>query len=178
MTETSGESASAVRETMNQALEKSKDTAQQGVEKAKEAAGEARGAVAQRLDERSTMAGERVSGLAQVARRVAEELRGQGDEETARLTEAAADRAERLSGYLRDSDGDRFLRDIEGFARRRPVAAATAGFLVGLAASRFVKASAERRAFSTNGDAESTERRHSTHQAVPQQYVGHAEAGY
>ena len=88
-----------------------------------------------------------------MARRVAEDLRGQGDEETARLTEAAADRAERLSGYLRDSDGDRFLRDIEGFARRRPMVAATAGFLVGLAASRFVKASAERRALSTNGDA-------------------------
>ena len=54
MTETSGESASAVRETMGQALEKSKDTAQQGVEKAKEAAGQARGAVAQQLDERSS----------------------------------------------------------------------------------------------------------------------------
>ncbi len=178
MSEASGESASAVRETMGQALEKSKDTAQQGVEKAKEAAGKARGVVAQQLDERSTVAGERVSGLAQAAQRVAGELRGEGDQETAKLAEAAADRAERLSGYLRDSDGDRFLRDIEGFARRRPMVAATAGFLVGLAASRFLKASAERRAFSTNGDAESTERRYSTHQAAPQQYFGPAEAGY
>ena len=66
MSETSGESASAVRETMGQALEKSKDTAQQGVEKAKEAAGKARGVVAQQLDQRSSVAGERVSGLAQV----------------------------------------------------------------------------------------------------------------
>ena len=51
--------------------------------------------------------------LAQAARRVAEELRGQGDEETAKVTEAAADRAERLAGYLRDSSGDAFLRDVE-----------------------------------------------------------------
>jgi hypothetical protein len=29
-----------------------------------------------------------------------------------------------------------------------------------------------------NGDAESTERHYSPHQAVPQQYVGHAEAGH
>ena len=176
MIETSGESGSAVRETMGQALDRSKDTAQQGVEKAKAAAGQARGAVAQQLDERSSMAGKRVSGLAQVARRVAVDLRGEGDEETARLTEAAADRAERLSGYLRDSDGDRFLRDIEGFARRRPMVAATAGFLVGLAASRFVKASAERRAFSTNGDGSET-RYGDAQRSTPAQYFRHAEAG-
>ena len=104
---------------------------------------------------------------------------GQGDEETARLTEATADRAERLSGYLRDSDGDRFLRDIEGFARRRPVVAATADFLVGLVASRLLTASSERRAFSPDGDADSTERRYGTHQAaVSQQDFGPAEAGY
>jgi hypothetical protein len=172
-----GESASGVRETMGQALEKSKDTAQQQIEKAKEAAGHARGTLAQQLDQRSTTAGERVSGLAQVARRVAEEVRGQGDEETARLTEAAADRAERMSGYLRASDGDKFLRDLEGFARRRPMLAAAAGFLVGLAASRFVKASAERHAFSTNGDVSGERGHRDAHQATPAQYLGHAEAG-
>jgi hypothetical protein len=176
MTETAGESRGAVRETMGQALEKGKDTAQQGVDKAKEAAGQARGAVSQQFDERSTMVGERANGLAQMARRVAGELRGEGDEQTAKLTEAAADRAERLGAYLRDSDGDKFLRDIEDFARRRPMVAATAGFLIGMVASRFVKASAERRAFSTNGDVEN-ERRYGTERAVPQTYFGHEETG-
>ena len=64
--------------------------------------------------------------------------------------------------------------------------AATAGFLIGMVASRFVKASAERRTSSTNGDVE-RERRYGTQQAVPQthfgqeeagQYVGRAEAGF
>jgi hypothetical protein len=145
------ESESAVPETMGQALEKGKETAQEGIEKAKDAAGQARGVVTRQLDERSTMAGERVSGMADAARRVAGELRGEGQEETARLADTAAERVERFGGYLRDSDGEQFIRDIEDFARRRPLVAAAGGFLIGLVASRFVKASAERQ-LSGNGN--------------------------
>jgi hypothetical protein len=151
VTETPVESGSAVRETMGEALEKGKETAQQGIEKAKESAGEARGVLTRQLDERSTMAGERANAFARTARRVAGEFRGEGDEETARLTEAAADRAERLASYLGDSSGDAFLRDLENFARRRPLLAAAGGFMIGVAASRFLKASAERRSRSGNG---------------------------
>ena len=161
MTNTETESGGAVREAMGQAVEKGKETAQEGIDKAKETAQEgidkakesAGGVLSRQLDERSTMAGERAGAFVQAARRVAGELRGQGDEETARVTEAAADRAERLAGYLQEAKGDVFLRDIESFARRRPMLAAAGGFMIGLAASRFFKASAERRSLSANGEA-------------------------
>jgi vacuolar-type H+-ATPase subunit H len=195
MTEAQTESGGGVRETMGQAVDKSKETAQQGVEKAKETAQQglekakesAGGALTRQLDEQSTMAGERASTLAQAARRVADELRGQGDEETAKVTEAAADRAERFAGYLRDSSGDAFLRDLESFARRRPWVAAAGGFMIGVAASRFIKASAERRGLSgdgqTNGgryaDVEAPAHGRSadveTPEAAPAQHFGHAE---
>jgi hypothetical protein len=55
-----------------------------------------------------------------------------------------------------------------------------------MAASRFVKASAERRAFSTNGDSETAvngdsgtgEVSYGTQPPVPRQDSGYAEAGY
>jgi hypothetical protein len=171
------ESGSAVREAVGQAVEKGKETAQQGMEKAKEAAGEARGMFTEQLDQRSTLAGERASALAQAARRVAGELRGEGQDDTAKLAEATADRVERLAGYLRDSEGEMFLSDLENFARRRPLLAAAVGFVAGLAASRVVKASAERRAHSGNGKvtASETDGGHSP-VSVPGQSFGHAEA--
>ena len=61
------------------------------------------------------------------------------------MTEGAAERIERLGGYLEQRSGDELLRDVEDFARRRPWMVAGAGLMVGLAASRFLKASSERR---------------------------------
>ena len=49
------------------------------------------------------------------------------------------------SSYLRDSNSDRILSDVESWARSRPWVAAAAGALVGFAASRFLKASSRRR---------------------------------
>ena len=182
MTDTQTESGGAVREAMGQAVEKGKETAQEGIDKAKETAG---GVLSRQLDERSTMAGERAGAFVQAARRVAGELRGQGDEETARMTEAAADRAERLAGYLHDAKGDAFLRDNESFTRRRPLLAAAGGFMIGLAASRFFKASAERRSLSANGEVNGAQYEALAHSrgladpeaaaGSPAQHFGHAE---
>ena len=52
---------------------------------------------------------------------------------------------DRLGEYLQRADGDELLRDVERFARRRPWMIAGLGLLGGLAASRFLKASSERR---------------------------------
>jgi hypothetical protein len=65
------------------------------------------------------------------------------------MAEEAAERARRLSSYLEEGNGDRFVRDLEDVTRRRPWAVAAGAFAVGLVASRFLKASAERR--STEG---------------------------
>jgi hypothetical protein len=127
------------------AQEKAREVAGQAQDKAREAAGQARGRVSQEVDRRSTQAGEQVSSSASDVRSVAGELRKQGKDAPARYVEQAADRAERLGGYLQESDGDRILRDVEGFARRNPWAVAAGGLLLGFGASRMLKASSGER---------------------------------
>src|SRR3954471_15245146 len=125
--------------------EPSDSTTQQAKDKAQQAAGQARRGVRDQVDTRSTQAGERVSGMAGDMRGVSEHLRGQGKEQPAKLAEQAAQRAESLGDYLQRSDGDTILRDIEDFGRRQPMAVIAGGIAIGFAASRFLKASSERR---------------------------------
>ena len=123
----------------------SEGIASQAQDKAKEAAGEARGRVREEVDRRSTEIGGRVGSSAGDARSVAEELRRQGKDSPARYVEQAADRAERLGGYLERSDGERILHDVEDFGRRNPWAVAAGGLALGFAASRMLKASSSER---------------------------------
>ena len=125
--------------------DKAKQVASQAQDKAREAAGEARGRVRDQVDQRSTQIGEQIGSGAGDARTVAEQLRDQGKQAPARYVEQAADRAERLGGYLRDSDGDRLLNDVEDFARRNTWAVALGGLALGFAASRLLKASSSDR---------------------------------
>jgi hypothetical protein len=120
-------------------------TTEQATEKAQETAQQAKRGVRDQVDQRSTQAGERVSSMAQDARSVAGELRNQGKDQPAKLAEQAAQRAESLGDYLQRSDGDTILRDLEDFGRKRPWAVIAGGLALGLAASRFLKASSSRR---------------------------------
>jgi ElaB/YqjD/DUF883 family membrane-anchored ribosome-binding protein len=120
-------------------------TAEQAKDKAQQAAGRARRGLRDQVDTRSTEAGERVGGVAQDARSVADQLRRDGKDQPARLAEQAARRAESLGDYLKRSDGDAIVRDVEDFGRRQPWAVIAGGLAVGFAASRFLKASSSRR---------------------------------
>jgi len=79
--------------------------------------------------------------MASDVRAVSASLREQGKDQPAKLAEQAADRAERLGSYLRESDADRILGDVEDFGRRQPWAVIAGGVTLGLVASRFLKAS-------------------------------------
>src|ERR671915_579218 len=107
---------------MQETQEKAREVAGQAPDKARGAAGQARGRISQEVDRRSTRAGEQVTSNASDARLVADQLRKQGMDAPARYVEQAADRAERLGGYLRGSDSGRILNDVEDFARRNPLA--------------------------------------------------------
>jgi hypothetical protein len=128
-----------------QARDKAQELAGQAQEKVQEAAGQARGRVAEQVDQRTTRAGEQLGSTAGDVRSVAEELRRQGKDAPAKYAEQAAERVERMGGYLRHSDGDRILRDVEDFGRRRPMAVVAAGLALGFVASRLLKASSGRR---------------------------------
>jgi hypothetical protein len=119
-----------------------KDKAQ---EKAQEAAGQARNRVREEVDTRSTQAGEQAETVAQDVRSVGEHLRSEGKDKPAELAEKAAARVAGLGDYLKRSDGDAILRDVERFGRERPWAVIAGGLVLGVAASRFLKASSSRR---------------------------------
>jgi hypothetical protein len=124
--------------TTEQAKQKAQETAQK-------AAGQAQSRLRQQVDQRSTQAGEQVSTTVSDVRSVAEQLREQGKDKPAQLAEQAADRVERVGDYLKRSDGDTILQDVEEFGRRQPWAVMFGGLAAGFLASRFLKASSSRR---------------------------------
>lgn len=135
--------------TAQQAREQVQDTAQQAGEqvreKAQEAGEQARGRLQQEVDARSTQAGEQIGSTAETIRRVSQSLREEGQDGPARTAEQAADRVDRAARWLRESDSERIVRDVERFGRERPWAFALGGLALGFAAARFVKASSGER---------------------------------
>jgi hypothetical protein len=130
---------------VGEAQEKAQDVTGQAQEKAREAAGKAQEGVRRQIDQRSTEAGERVGSTAQDLRSVGEELRKQGKDGPAKLADRAAEQTERVGGYLKDSDPDKMLEDVEDFGRQRPWAVLAGGIAVGVVAARFLKASSRSR---------------------------------
>lgn len=127
------------------AQETVQQVAGQAQEKAQEAGAKAQDMLHEQVDQRSTQAGEKVSGTAGDLRSVGEELRNQGKETPAKLADQAAERTEQLGSYLSESDADRLLSDLEEFGRQRPWAVLAGGVVVGIAAARFLKASSQNR---------------------------------
>jgi ElaB/YqjD/DUF883 family membrane-anchored ribosome-binding protein len=124
------------------------DAASTVQDKAGELKQQSRGKLSQSLDQRTDQAGGQARNVAQAMRQSGTQLRSQdesGGQQLAGLFESAADQIEHLGSYLERTSGDRLLSDAEDFARRRPWAVAGMGLLVGLAASRFLKASSEGR---------------------------------
>jgi hypothetical protein len=131
--------------TSEQVKEQVREQAQVAQERARGAAGQTRSRLRDQVDQRSTRAGERLAGTAADVRSVAEELRRQDKDTPARLAEQAAGQTDRVADYLKGASGERILRDVEDFARRRPWAVAAGGLALGFTASRFLKASSSRR---------------------------------
>jgi ElaB/YqjD/DUF883 family membrane-anchored ribosome-binding protein len=122
-----------------QAKEKVSEGVQQGAEQAKST-------IRSQVDQRSTETGSKIKQQASDVRTVAEELRKQGKDAPAKMADQAAEHAERLGGYLHESDADRILSDVEDYARRNPWAVVAGGLAAGFLASRLLKASSDARA--------------------------------
>jgi hypothetical protein len=97
------------------------------------------------VDRRSTEAGDQAGSAAQALRRASDQLRQDGNEPVARGIEQAAQHVDRAGNWLRESDGDRILRDVEDFGRRNPLAVVAGGVALGFAVSRLLKASSRDR---------------------------------
>ena len=145
-TQTTGSNPSgAAAEVKDKGEELVSSAQQQITSKANELGGDAMFQVREQLDQRSTQAGEQLQSIGQTLQSGANQLRSEGSDVPARIVQEVARRADDVGEYLRSAEADRILGDIEGFARRRPWLTAGVGALAGLLASRFVKASGERR---------------------------------
>jgi hypothetical protein len=129
----------------DQAQEKAQEVREQAGEKVRDATGQARDRVRGQIDQRSTQAGEQVHQHAGDLRDVASQLRQQGKDGPARVADQVAERAERAGSWMKESDADRILADIEDAARSNPWAVAAGGLALGFVASRVLKASSSRR---------------------------------
>ena len=134
-----------------QVKERVGEGAQQIQEKTSEAKQNTRERVRQEIDTRSTQTGEQMTKTSSALRQTAQQLRGDQQEQQAKVLEAVADHTERFGRYLNQTDGDRILRDVERIARQRPWLVAGAGTVLGFFAARFTKASSARR-YEANGN--------------------------
>jgi hypothetical protein len=146
---TGGSAGDQAREKAQEVGAQTKDKAQevgaQAKEKAHEAGAQARGRVRDEVGRRSTEAGEQAGSAAQALRDASGRLREEGNEPVAHGLEQVADRVERAGGWLRDSDGDSILREVEDFGRRNTLAVVAGAVAAGFVASRLLKASSRRR---------------------------------
>jgi hypothetical protein len=122
--------------------------------KAGELRDEASFQVREQVDQRSTQAGQHISAVGRALGSSARQLEGEGRTSSAQLVDKVAGGAQKLGDYLRSADAERILGDVERFARRRPWATASAAAIAGFAASRFVKASSDRRYDTSPGQRE------------------------
>lgn len=125
--------------------EKAREATAPAQEKARDVAGTAQDTVRRELDERTSQAGEKVSGTAKDIRSIGEELRKQGKDGPGKLADRAAEETEKIGSYLSGNGPDQMLHDLEDFGRRRPWALLAGGLLAGAVAARFLKASSRSR---------------------------------
>ena len=106
---------------VDQAASQVESAASSAQEKAVELKAQGRSKLGETLDERTSQAGGQARKLAQVLRQSGGQMREQGEgQQVAGIAEGAADRIERLGGYLEQTSGNELLQDVEEFARRRP----------------------------------------------------------
>jgi hypothetical protein len=115
------------------------DTGQQATERVSALAERAGDIGFQQADRGLNQAAEGVDSVAQTIRRVSSEM--QTDQpQIANVAQTAADQAEALARYLRETDARQIISSVEGAARRQPILFLGGAFVLGLAASRFLKA--------------------------------------
>jgi ElaB/YqjD/DUF883 family membrane-anchored ribosome-binding protein len=118
-------------------------------EKVQQTAHEASNATARYVREQTETRGKQVSeelqNVSAALRRSSHALHADGNTSSARGIELLTERMDALGRYLGGTGGDQMLRDLEMFGRRKPWGMIGVGLGVGLAASRFLKASSSRR---------------------------------
>jgi len=115
------------------------EAGQHVTERAGHLAERAAGIGLQQADRGREIAAEGIDKVARTVRRVSTDM--QTDQpQIANAALTAADQAEKVAQYLRETDARQMISNIEDVARRQPLIFLGGAFLFGVAASRFIKA--------------------------------------
>ena len=93
----------------------------------------------QRVDQGREQVAEGIGQLAGTIRQVSTDL-GTNQPMIADVAATAADQAERIGQYLRETDAKQIITNVEDLARRQPILFLGGAFVLGLVASRLLKA--------------------------------------
>jgi hypothetical protein len=125
------------------------DSAKQAANQAKEAAShvidQAKDQATSRVDQQRQTAASGFEAVAHAFRSMGDDLRNREEgpvaEYAAEIGHAIGGQVERVANYLRERDLHHVIGDAEDFARRSPAVFLGSAFVLGLAASRFLKSS-------------------------------------
>lgn len=101
------------------------------------------------LSSQKNRATDGLGSIASAVRETSRPLREKKQDAIAEYVEKAADQLEQFSTRLRERDVNELVNDAQQFARRRPAVFIGGAFLVGVAAARFLKSSAEQHSAGT-----------------------------
>ena len=93
----------------------------------------------QQADRGRELAAEGIDKLAQTVRRLSTDMEAD-QPQIAGAALTAAEQADKVARYLRETDARQIISNVEETARRQPLIFLGGAFLLGIAASRFVKA--------------------------------------
>ena len=149
------QTAGRVADAAGQAAQQAKETAAPLTDQVQQTAGQvAEQAKQQALSQASTQkehAASSLDAVAQALRQSGDQLRDKQQVPLANLAGTAAHQVEQFSGYLRNTDVNEMIRDVELFARRQPAAFIGGAFTLGVLAARFLKSSSQRAAATGTG---------------------------
>lgn len=115
------------------------EAGQQATQSAGQLAGRAADLGIQQADRGREMAAEGIDQVARTVRRVSTDM--QADQpQIANAALTAADQAEKVAQYLRQTDARQIISNVEDVARRQPLIFVGGAFLLGVVASRLIKA--------------------------------------
>lgn len=122
-----------------------KQVASQAKDTATNLLGQVKGQAASQVDQQKQTLASGIQTVAQAFQTMGEELRkkeaGPVGDYAAEIGQAIGGQVEQVATYLRERDLTQLLSETEGFARRSPAVFLGGAFVVGLAASRFLKSS-------------------------------------
>jgi len=129
---------------MDEVTEAGKQVTREASDAASELASRAGQKVESQVESRKELAVERLGAVAEALRRTGQNLRGGDREPISKYADMAAERVDRISGYLREHTIGEVMGEFEDFARREPAVFLGASFALGLIGGRFLKSSASR----------------------------------